>query len=338
MDERSAPADLSLLRLRIFAAVVEQGGYSAAGRALGVSQPTVSFHVQALERTFGARLLDYRGRRVHVTAAGEALYALARRTLRDVDELTARIAGLHAGRAGRVRLGASMAFEQAFFFDMVVAPFTRDHPDVELSLHFGTSRHMVEAVRARELDLGYVMHWHTPADVRYRPLHTSRVVFFVAEDHPLAAQPQPSIEAVGAAGLITAPLNSFEWAYYGHALRGVGLHHHRVALEVSGIQARILAAQAGLGVLVVFWPPYAPRVTLPGLRPLPATGKLAAGIEFGLVENANEPLAPPVASFAGWLRRVTLSDGSGSTDEFPPPGGSQQVTRTRGEPQWRKAP
>lgn len=307
MDERSAPPDLSLLRLRVFAAVVEQGGYSAAGRALAISQPTVSFHIQALERTFGARLLDYRGRRVHVTAAGEALYAVARRTLRDMDELTARIAGLHAGRAGRVRLGASMAFEQAFFFETAVAPFAREHPDVELSVRFGTSRNMVEAVRARELDLAYVMHWHTPADVRYRPLHTSRVVFFVAENHPLAAELRPSIEAVGAAGLITAPLNSFEWAYYGHALRQVDLHHHRVAMEVSGIQARILAAQAGLGVLVVFWPPYAPEVALPGLRPLPAAGERAAGIEFGLVENVGEPLAPSVASFAGWLRRVTTS-------------------------------
>lgn len=305
MGERAAPADLSLLRLRIFAAVVDQGGYSAAGRALALSQPTVSFHVQTLERAFGARLVEYRGRRVHVTAAGEALYALARRTLRDVDEVTSRIAGLHAGRAGRVRLGASMAFEQAFFFQTVVAPFARERPDVELSLRFGTSREMVEAVRARDVDLAYVMHSYTPPDVRYRPLHTSRVVFFVADGHPLTADPRPNVDAVGDAGLITAPLNSFEWAYYGQALRQVGLQRHAVGIEVSGIQARVLAAQAGLGVLVVFWPPYAPAPALPELRALAVADGSTTGVEFGLVENAREPVAPSVAAFAGWLRRVT---------------------------------
>ncbi len=305
MNDHPFPAGLSLLRLRVFVAVAEQGGYSAAARSLALSQPTVSFHVQALERAFGTSLLAYRGRRVHLTAAGEALYTLARRTLRDTEALTTQMASLRAGHAGRVRLGASIAFEQAFFFRTVVVPFARAHPGIELSLRFGTSRQMVEAVRTGEADLAYVMHCHMPADVRYVTLHASRIAFFVAEDHPLAAQPHPRADTVGAAGLITAPLDSAEWEYYGHALRAVGLHRYRVALEVSGIQARVLAAQAGLGVLVVFWPPYAREATLPGLRAVPVAGEPAGAPEFGLIERASEPAMRSVTSLAAWLRQVT---------------------------------
>lgn len=304
MDDYRFPPGLSLLRLRVFAAVAEQGGYSAAARGLALSQSTVSFHVQALERAFGTSLLTYRGRRVHLTAAGEALYALARRTLRDAEALTAQVASLRAGHAGRVRLVASIAFEQAFFFSTVIAPFARAHPGIEISLRFGTSRQMAEAVRAREADLAYVMHSHLPPDVRYLPLHTSRAVFFVAEDHPLAAQ-RPTADEVGAAGLIAAPLDGAEWRYYDQVLRGVGLRHYRVALEVSGIQARILAAQAGLGVLVVFWPPYARQATLPGLRQVLVIDELSYGPEFGLVERAEEPAVRSAASLAAWLRQVT---------------------------------
>jgi DNA-binding transcriptional LysR family regulator len=302
-EERVPLPELSLLRLRIFAAIVEQGGYSAAASSLALSQPTVSFHARALERAFGTPLLVYRARRVHLTAAGEAFYALARRTLRDVEGLAEHIADLRAGRAGRVALGASIAFEQGFFFDQVVAPFQRSHPAVELSLRFGHSVRMAEAVRAREVDLAYVMRWHVPADVRYEPLHGSRVVFLVAEHHPLAANPQPSFADVGSAGLIAAPLDSAEWQYYGTALREAGLRRYRVALEVDGIQARILAAQAGLGVLGTFWPPYVRHVGLPRLCPvrLP-TG--TAGPEFGLISRDEEPAAPVVAAFADWLRRV----------------------------------
>lgn len=304
MDPQSSPPDLSLMRLRVFAAVVEQGGYSAAARSLMLSQPTVSFHVQALERAFGTSLLVYRERRVHLTPAGEAVYALAGRTLRDVTELQAQITGLAAGRAGRVRLAASIAFEQAFFFNAVITPFARSHPDTEISLRFGTSRQMVEAVRAREADLAYVMHCHMPADVRYLPLHTSRVVFFAAASHPLAAQPRPAADAIGEAGLIAAPLSSAEWEYYGQALRAVGLHHYRVALEISGIQARVLAAQAGLGVLPVFWPPYARRVALPGLRPVRLPGEPPGGPGFGLAGRAEEPAVRPVTALGSWLRQV----------------------------------
>ena len=206
MDDYRFPPGLSLLRLRVFAAVAEQGGYSAAARGLALSQSTVSFHVQALERAFGTSLLTYRGRRVHLTAAGEALYAVARRTLCDAEALTAQVASLRAGHAGRVRLGASIAFEQAFFFSTVIAPFARARPGIEISLRFGTSLQMAEAVRAREADLAYVMHCHLPPDVRYLPLHTSRAAFFVAEDHPLAAQ-RPTADEVGAAGLIAATVS-----------------------------------------------------------------------------------------------------------------------------------
>jgi DNA-binding transcriptional LysR family regulator len=291
-------------RLRIFAAVVEQSGYSAAARSIGVSQATVSFHMRALEHALGTGLLLYQGRRVLLTPAGEALYRLACRTLRDVEELAAQVAGLRAGRVGRVRLGASMAFEQEFFFNAIVAPYAREHPDVELSLRFGTSRRVVEAVRTREADIAYIMRWRIPSDVRYTPLHPSRVVFFVADHHPLAVERRASTDTIAAAGLITAPLDTVEFDYYANVLNNVGLHGYQVAIEVTGIQARILAARAGLGVLVAFWPPFARWVELPGLTRLRVTEADPSGPEFGLVQRLDEPVSPAVSAFATWLRHT----------------------------------
>jgi LysR family transcriptional regulator, regulator for metE and metH len=315
VDSQASSPDLSLMRLRVFAAVAAHGGYSAAARSLGLSQPTVSFHVQALEQAFGTTLLVYRERRAHLTPAGEALYALARRTLRDVAELGAQVAGLAAGRAGRVRLAVSIAFEQAFFFRKVIAPFARAHPDIELCLRFGTSRQMVESVRAREADLAYVMHCHMPSDVRYQPLHRSRAVFFAAATHPLAA---PSAPAGGAeVDLIAAPLDSAEWEYYGQVIRDTGLRHYRVALEITGIQARVLAAQAGLGVLAAFWPGYAGPAMLPELQPVEIGGDPPSGPEFGLVQRREEPAMRSVTALASWVRHVTADgEAPGSAQEL----------------------
>lgn len=301
----SDPPELSATRLRAFVAVVEEGSYSAAARRIGVSQPTVSFHIRSLERAFGDGLLESRGHRTEPTAAGEALHKLALRVLRDIEETRDDIASLRAGTGGRVRLGASIAFEQRFFFDAVVQPFADAHPAVELSLSFGTSREIIERVRTRDVRVGYVMGLDAPPDVVYTPLHGSHVAFFVSADHPLAAEPSPTVDAVSAAGLITAPLNSYEWTYYGHLLHGVGLRHYRVTVEVSGIQARILAAQAGMGVLAVFWPPYAPPPALAGLEALAIGDEPPSGPEFGVVTRAGEPLERPAEVFASWLRERT---------------------------------
>jgi DNA-binding transcriptional LysR family regulator len=147
------------------------------------------------------------------------------------------------------------------------------------------------------------MRWHIPTDVRYARLHNSRLVFFVAKHHPLANNRRPSLEEVAAAGLIAAPLDSAERAYYGAVLREAGVLRYRVALEVDGIQARILAAQEGLGVLGTFWPPYVGEAALPGLHALPLAHGLG-GPEFGLVSDEGDPQEPLVAAFAAWLGEV----------------------------------
>jgi DNA-binding transcriptional LysR family regulator len=300
MSDAARATELSATRLRTFAAVVEAGSLSAAARRLAVSQPTVSFHVRSLERLFGDGLLTSQGHRMQATAAGDALYKLALRVLRDIEETRDAIASLRSGTAGRVRLGASIAFEQRFFFDQVVGPFVDRHPDVELALTFGTTRTIAEALSTREVHAGYVMGLDMPAGVRFTPLHGSEVALFVAEDHPLAEARAPSVEDISTAGLITAPLHSYEWSYYGHMLQGVGLTRYRVAVEIAGIQARILAAQAGMGVLAVFWPPYAPAPALPGLRPL-AAPSATPGPVFGLATRSDEPLERPVERFVAWL-------------------------------------
>lgn len=299
-----AQPGVSLDRLRVFVAVIEHGGFTAAAQHLQLSQPTVSFHIRELERSFGATLLSARGRDQGLTPAGELVHAYARRVLGDEATTRRRVRSLEQGKAGRVRLGASLAFEQGFFLDEVVGPFLASHEDVELSLVFDTSWKIAEAVRERAVDLGYVMGAPTPPDLHYERLHGSDVAFFVSESHPMAADPAPAAAEVAEAGLITAPMGTVEWGYYGQVLRAVGMRHYRVALEVSGMQARVLAARGGLGVLVTFWPPYARDAVLPGLRALPLPVGRDSGPEFGLVRRDDAPTDPPVRELTSWLGKV----------------------------------
>lgn len=72
------PTDL----LRSFIAVVELGGHSRAGAALGRSQPAISLQIRRLEELVRAPLLTQEGRSILPTPAGEALLSYAREMLR----------------------------------------------------------------------------------------------------------------------------------------------------------------------------------------------------------------------------------------------------------------
>lgn len=295
---------LDLFRLLVFVTVVDRAGYSAAGKHLHLSQATVSFHVQALERLFNTKLLVYEARTVHLTPAGDEVFRAARLMLGEGDRLVESVRDVRLGYSGHLAVGASIAFEQPFFFRQVVGPFCRSHPRTRVSLRFGHSLAHAEAVHSRELDLAYVIGWQIPAGVNYEVLHSAQFTFLVSVDHPLAGKGQVTIDDIADAGLITAPLDSVEWTYYRRVLADCGLQDVRPKIQVDGIQARILAAEASLGVLGVFWPPYA-RARAPGaLVALPVSAPLAT-VEMGLVTRHNGESSVAVKEFGDLLRAIT---------------------------------
>jgi DNA-binding transcriptional LysR family regulator len=298
--------DLDLFRLMVFVTVVDRRGYSAAARHLHLAQSTVSHHVKELERSCGSSLLRYEDRVVHLTPAGQEVYDTAVVMLAEQDHLAKSLGDIREGRRGRVRLGASMAFEQKYFFTDVVAPFYRQHPTTLLSLRFGHSRRQAQAVLDRELDLAYVIRWDLPGGADFEVLHQAELLFLVAPEHPLASQPSVTVDDIEKAGMIAAPLTGPETFYYREVFRERGITDSHDSLEVDGQQARLLATAAGLGVMATFIPSYARQTVFETLTPLPVEGPTVS-VDLGLVTRPGERGSAPVAAMASWLRELAAS-------------------------------
>lgn len=291
-------------RLEVFVTVVEQNGYSAAATHLGIAQPSVSYHVHALERSLGTKLVVYRDRGIHLTAEGHSTMRAAQSMLNQAQRLADTIEAMKDGQAGRLALGASIAFEHQFFFDLVVAPFVNDHSDVHVGLEFSHSIGLADRVASGALDMAYVNDWTVPEGLTFARLHTSDLVFLVGPDHALAGESEVTPQQVNDAGLIAAPIESGEVISYHQMLRAAGVRDPLVRVEIDGVQARKLAAQSGLGVLPTFVPKYAGDDAMAPLRTLRLTGATPT-IEFGLVTRIDQPWTPLMDDMAGWLRSVT---------------------------------
>jgi DNA-binding transcriptional LysR family regulator len=278
------PVGVDLVKLRVLVAVVEHNGFTAAAEHLGLSQGTVSFHVHSLERLLGKPLVRYENRAVRLTDAGQQVYRTARRMLLEEQRL---LRDLRRGGGGEVTLGASIAFEQDYFFDAVIGPWRAAHPGTGLLLRFGHSVGLAEAVADHRLDLAYVVGWQVPIALRYERLHDASFTLFVAADHPLAAAGTVGVADVARAGLITAPLDDVEWGYYEKVLRQLGLSAADRTFEVDGMQARMLAAAAGLGVVGTFRPAWAGPCAVPGLRALTLDRPLPT-VDVGLVSRRGD--------------------------------------------------
>lgn len=140
------PTDL----LRTFITVVELGGHSRAGAALGRSQPAISLQIRRLEEIVRAPLLTQEGRTIQPTQAGEALLSFAREMVRINDEA---VRYFHRSDvSGVLRIGLPTDYAVAFLQDSLTR-FLHGHPDVDLEIHCDLSRELHQRLRSDSLDV-----------------------------------------------------------------------------------------------------------------------------------------------------------------------------------------
>jgi DNA-binding transcriptional LysR family regulator len=145
----------SLEQWAVLAAVVDAGGFAAAGEALARSQSAVSYAVQQLQRELPVALTEHRGRRTVLTAAGATLLRRARAVLAEVASLEAVAHNLAQGWEGELRIAVDIIFPPALLYAALGAfgPVCRaTRVEVLESVLSGTT----EALLRREVDLAII--------------------------------------------------------------------------------------------------------------------------------------------------------------------------------------
>ena len=120
-------------KLAHFVAVVDHGGFTAASRAVFVSQPALSLAVKDLEAELGVELFTRIGHRVRLTPAGSALLEPARRVLRDLEVGRAAVSAVAGVLAGSLSL-ASLPTLAADPMAAMVGKFRRHYQGVRVDL------------------------------------------------------------------------------------------------------------------------------------------------------------------------------------------------------------
>lgn len=134
---RGALQDLN--DLYFFAAVVEHGGFSAAGRALGVPKSRLSKRVAQLEERLGVRLLQRTTRRFVVTEVGERFYGHCRAVLEEAQAAQDAVDELRAEPRGVVRLSCPVSLAQTVLA-YLLPEFLALYPKMQVRLMSGNRR------------------------------------------------------------------------------------------------------------------------------------------------------------------------------------------------------
>jgi DNA-binding transcriptional LysR family regulator len=124
-----------LTSLTAFVRVVDNGGFSAAGRKLNMSTTMVSNHIQALEERLGARLLNRTTRKVSLTEIGKTYYDRCTQILADIEQADDIAGAMQSTPRGTLRIYTATHIVQ--FIAPVVTEFLASYPEVKVDLSMG---------------------------------------------------------------------------------------------------------------------------------------------------------------------------------------------------------
>jgi len=117
----------------VFVAVVENGGFSAAARKLGISKSAVSKRINHLEDHLGVRLLHRTTRKLSLTEAGERYLEHAAEALAAANQAEDAVTELQGEPQGQLRINAPMSFGRLHVAPLI-PKFLKRYPKLQIDL------------------------------------------------------------------------------------------------------------------------------------------------------------------------------------------------------------
>jgi LysR family nitrogen assimilation transcriptional regulator len=166
---------MDLRSLRFFVHIADAGSITRAAVQLGIAQPALTRHVQAMESQLGAPLLERLPRGVRLTAAGRKFLEHARRVVREMDRAQAELTHSAQPAGGRVILGVSPTIA-AWLVPGCVERCRSEAPELSIKVVEGFSPQLADALGTGRVDVALLTNPQPARALRYTPLLSEPIV------------------------------------------------------------------------------------------------------------------------------------------------------------------
>lgn len=190
-----ALSEVDLRLIRVFMAVVDNHGFSAAQAELGMVTSTISSHIATLESRLGNRLCQ-RGRGgFMLTPEGQVVYEAAQTLLKGVESFQTHVDSLRGGLAGMLRVGAidtAVSNPRSPLLGAIAKYNKRAHA-TRLSLVLDDVATIEKMILNGQLDLAVMCVPRKIEGIHYTYLYDEWQMLYCARGHPLFERPDASL-------------------------------------------------------------------------------------------------------------------------------------------------
>jgi DNA-binding transcriptional LysR family regulator len=299
---------VKLNQLAIFCKIFELKSFSRAAKTLGLSQPTLSEHIQALEAQLGLAVFDRLGREVVPTKAGEVLYGYGDKILRLMVEAERSLSALKGDLSGELTLGAS-TIPGEYLLPPIIKTFRDSFPAISVHLRISDTDRVREQLLAGEIEVGFVGAKVEDSKVEYSPIAKDELVLVAPALCPWIRGASVAVKKLTEIPFVLREEGSGTRMVLEKIIRGqgIGIGDLRVVAKLGSTTAVIQAIKSGAGCSVLSRRSVTEEIARGTLRPI-RIRKVKLEREFYAIHRRGRFKSALAKTFLHFLLEKTKTD------------------------------
>lgn len=172
---------MDIRQLKTFIEVARVKSFSKAAESLYLTQPTVSNHIQSLEKEFDTVLINRLSKGLTLTNAGQLLYQNALDMINTYEMARYQLDSYKGKIEGHLEISAS-SVPRKHLLPSLIHSFLEKYPDVSFSISDKDSRKVIEEILLGDTDFGFVGALYDTRNLTYIPVMEDNLVLISPEE------------------------------------------------------------------------------------------------------------------------------------------------------------
>lgn len=171
-------------QLETFVSIAKYKSFSKAAKELFVTQPTISTHIQNLEKELGTILINRNNKNISLTQAGEILYNYSLELLNVRKKALYSLGEYHGKIEGIIEIAAS-SIPESYILPQILKSFSSNFPHVKFSISHYDSQDAIEEILNEKIQFGFVGAKIANSQIEYIDLISDELVLIAPSNYDL---------------------------------------------------------------------------------------------------------------------------------------------------------
>ena len=225
--------------------------FSEAARRSGLTQPSISHHINELEKQLGCKLFIRDKRSVTLTDAGKVFLPSALEMVEISQKAALQVASMEQGRGGHISIAALTT--SSVILSKCLTAFSAAYPDITVDINFTSGKTQALIMDEEKYDLHFAVEEMVPVGetFEYIRAHTDRLCLALPKGHPLSGR-VADFSKLGKERFIACSQNDGP-ALYNQIMQVCRTRGYEpnITCSYDRAEAVLLSVGAGLGISII---------------------------------------------------------------------------------------